>query len=686
MIHYKTLLLGLILCFVSLSVSGQNTVKSKAIQAYKDGQYRQAIEYFNAYNKINEDKESLEIRGICHFNVNDLNKAISDFTQSKSLANKNSGLYWYMAQCHHHLKNWLEACYFYQLYINDSSKNSSFHTRALVELKNCIFNLEQTAQNKSKVFVQELGQNINTPFDEIKPTKSPQFGNLYYFSSNKSGAFEIMASALDADGNWKSEDLSQNVFNSNTNSIIQDIDGAGHSMVFKSKQPESEHAVLAISIIDSSSNESLIELPDQYFNAVEDLQIVNEVTVAFSTDKLPGFGGYDIFTITYQNGSWSAPVNAGPFINSAFNDRFPYFSSDLSQLFYSSDKPYAYGGYDVYHVDLSMNEAIKTHLSEPINSSGNDIQFQIDQDGQVAIFSSDRKSGKGGFDLYEAYHSDLYLWQGRDPLQFQYTLDQNLNLKLQKQESVPDPVVAAPPKTNTYPLWPYNIIYFDSYDLADSLNSSKLIALSNSMQENKLKAHLISYTDANEAGITDYVYYNCLSRAMVLADALTELGVDSSDISIEAPGKNYPLIRTLEFIPDSLLHLNKRIDIMLYQDYPHQQSIDSMVWSSISEEFLDRRFQLYLTIKDGIYYSVHIHSSDNAFISDILKNYSDVCIRKDGLQNLNDYYIGLFTQESDAEQLRKEIFERNNIEGMVQAFYKGKPVDRAAISEIENKY
>ena len=85
-----------------------------------------------------------------------------------------------------------------------------------------------------------------------------------------------MASALDADGSWKSEDLSQNVFNSNTNSIIQDIDGAGHSMVFKSKQPESEHDVLAISIIDSSSNESLIALPDQYFNVVEDLQIVNE--------------------------------------------------------------------------------------------------------------------------------------------------------------------------------------------------------------------------------------------------------------------------------------------------------------------------------------------------------------------------------------------------------------------------
>ena len=118
---------------------------------------------------------------------------------------------------------------------------------------------------------------------------------------------------------------------------------------------------------------------------------------------------------------------------------------------------------------------------------------------------------------------------------------------------MPDQVVSAPPKANTYTLWPHNIIYFDSYDLTDSLNSSKLIALSNSMKENKLKAHLICYTDTNEAGITDYVYYNCLSRAMVLADAFIELGIDSSDISIEAPGKNYPLIRSLEFIPDSLL-------------------------------------------------------------------------------------------------------------------------------------
>jgi len=40
----------------------------------------------------------------------------------------------------------------------------------------------------------------------------------------------------------------------------------------------------------------------------------------FSSNALPGFGGYDVFRTRYKNGSWSIPVNLGPEVNSRFDE------------------------------------------------------------------------------------------------------------------------------------------------------------------------------------------------------------------------------------------------------------------------------------------------------------------------------------------------------------------------------
>lgn len=63
-------------------------------------------------------------------------------------------------------------------------------------------------------------------------------------------------------------------------------------------------------------------------------------TIFFSTNSLPGFGGYDIFVSqrlddTWTN--WSKPQNLGPVINSAANETYFFIDSDKLYGFYISD-------------------------------------------------------------------------------------------------------------------------------------------------------------------------------------------------------------------------------------------------------------------------------------------------------------------------------------------------------------
>jgi hypothetical protein len=65
----------------------------------------------------------------------------------------------------------------------------------------------------------------------------------------------------------------------------------------------------------------------------------DESYLLFSSFREGGFGSGDLY-ISYKNSdnSWTDPVNLGPKINSAGNERYPYVSPDGKYLFFVSDK------------------------------------------------------------------------------------------------------------------------------------------------------------------------------------------------------------------------------------------------------------------------------------------------------------------------------------------------------------
>ncbi|MFH1160683.1 MAG: OmpA family protein [bacterium] len=128
----------------------------------------------------------------------------------------------------------------------------------------------------------------------------------------------------------------------------------------------------------------------------------------FVSDRPGGYGGYDIYkTVKDADGRWTAPINLGPLINTTGNEKSPFIHPDGKTLYFSSDGWMGLGGYDIFYSRLQDDGAFRKpeNLGYPINSPDDEVGFFVSTDGTRGFFASNKLKGKGGWDLYSF---DLY--------------------------------------------------------------------------------------------------------------------------------------------------------------------------------------------------------------------------------------------------------------------------------------
>lgn len=120
----------------------------------------------------------------------------------------------------------------------------------------------------------------------------------------------------------------------------------------------------------------------------------------FSSDMPGGYGGYDLYVVEIDHGFFGRPVNLGADINTEGNENYP-FIHESNTLFFASDGYTGLGGYDVYSAKLRKGVfKEKTNLGKPVNTSKDDFCFIIDSAMTSGYFSSNREGGKGEDDIY----------------------------------------------------------------------------------------------------------------------------------------------------------------------------------------------------------------------------------------------------------------------------------------------
>jgi hypothetical protein len=123
--------------------------------------------------------------------------------------------------------------------------------------------------------------------------------------------------------------------------------------------------------------------------------------MVFASDREGSFGGMDLFISRLSNGKWSSPENLGKLINTPGNEFFPFLDSE-NNLFFSSDMLPGYGGYDIFSCKFNgVNWDKPINLSQQINSDKDDIAFTINKmDGKTAFFTRRQKTDKDDMQLF----------------------------------------------------------------------------------------------------------------------------------------------------------------------------------------------------------------------------------------------------------------------------------------------
>ena len=123
-------------------------------------------------------------------------------------------------------------------------------------------------------------------------------------------------------------------------------------------------------------------------------------TLFFNSNRPGGLGGTDIWmSVSAGKDNWGPAINLGDQINTILNEISPYYSEDENALFFSSDGHRGFGGFDIYMAKgYSLFTAEVFNLGPPFNSNRDDSYYYLGE--KTGFLSSNRKGGKGGFDLY----------------------------------------------------------------------------------------------------------------------------------------------------------------------------------------------------------------------------------------------------------------------------------------------
>jgi Tol biopolymer transport system component len=122
--------------------------------------------------------------------------------------------------------------------------------------------------------------------------------------------------------------------------------------------------------------------------------------IYFSSNMPGGFGGYDLYVADIdENGTPVNPKNLGSEINTINDEKFPYASPE-KELFFSSNGHAGYGGQDVFVCRIRKNSfSTPLNLGKTINSSSDEIAFIL-ASKKKGYFTSNRSESLGSYDVF----------------------------------------------------------------------------------------------------------------------------------------------------------------------------------------------------------------------------------------------------------------------------------------------
>ncbi|HUV01064.1 MAG TPA: OmpA family protein [Bacteroidales bacterium] len=407
----------IIFSFISLHESPAQKRKSeRAYSSFSAGEYYDAIDLFkNSYSRTKKTDKSGRTELIymiaeCYRMTNDPRNAETWYRlAARSSFSKPEAQYLLAISLKKNAK--------YAPAIEEMKKYKQIapsDARADQEIRACELALEWQ-RNPEAYRIEEL-KDLNSKESDFSPAYGrDDFGVVYFTSSRDDaqgskthgatgqGFTDIFESRLDKKSKWSTPVPVSNInseFEDGTPSLSSDFREIYFTRCEAGKR-ETKGCVIMYSRSAGenwSKPENMGILPDTVVAAHPAISS-DGLTLYFVSDIAGGFGLKDIYVVTKSGGTWSAPRNAGPEINTSGDELFPFVKED-GTLYFASDGHIGMGGLDIFKATPQPDGSwIIQNMKSPINSSSDDFGIVFETVNERGIFSSTRK-GRGNDDLY----------------------------------------------------------------------------------------------------------------------------------------------------------------------------------------------------------------------------------------------------------------------------------------------
>lgn len=382
--------------------------------------YYQAVPYYLSAERFNPDNDMLNYKiGVCMlsrnygFKTNALQYLQKAYSLNPAVA---PDIHYQLGRAYHLNMQWENAKKEYNAYLQtlDPTKDADQVADAKRKIEECN-NGEILIQHPVRVFIDNLGPNINTQYPEYSAIISADESELI-FTSKRPNTVGGQIDELDGqymedlyisyfkNGAWTpAQDMGPPI-NTKENDATSGISPDGQTLyIYRGENSGGEIYESHLKGVTWTKPERLstkINTPGYYTTSVS--LGPDGKTLYFVSDRPGGYGGRDIYkSIADDKGKWGDAQNLGPVINTQYGEEGVDIQADGKTLYFSSQGHNSMGGYDIFRsVYDSGHWSIPQNLGYPINTPDDDVFFSISASGRHGYYSSIRKGGYGDKDIY----------------------------------------------------------------------------------------------------------------------------------------------------------------------------------------------------------------------------------------------------------------------------------------------
>ncbi|MDN5201734.1 OmpA family protein [Fulvivirgaceae bacterium BMA10] len=264
---------------------------------------------------------------------------------------------------------------------------------------------------------ENLGQNINTKFSEIKPMISPDGRTLYFSRQNYPGNYNGRTDPQDIyysnfeSGQWtKAKNLGEPLNNEFPNGVST-VSADGKQLLLINLYRKRGGEIAGASLSKRSGNgwsyPQMIVIEEYYnYSQYADFYLSNNGKVLLmAIDRDDSNGDQDLYASFLISGNrWSKPVNLGETINTSEPEFSPFLAADEKTLYFASRGHGGFGESDIFYTKRLDDSWVKwskpKNLGLGVNSVDWDAYYSIPASGEYAYFVHGKGTSRDPKNIY----------------------------------------------------------------------------------------------------------------------------------------------------------------------------------------------------------------------------------------------------------------------------------------------